>query len=596
MKIKYIDGKRFKRGIKAGAKKVYDNQDHLNEINVFPVPDADTGSNMASTLKTVVENMDKDSNESIDASSRKIADSALMGARGNSGVILAQFFHGLAKGLEERIRISTEQFGHAVQQAKKSSYEALNQPKEGTILTVIKDWAENIYENSKKTIDFQELLHNGMEAAKKSLENTKTKLESLKKANVVDSGAQGFVYILEGITHFIKKGEIKELDKQVQVEPIKTVAHTDITLEDIKFRFCTECLIEGPQIDLKTLRRQIERYGDSIVVAGSEHKARLHIHSNKPAEVFAIARKYGDLLQQKADDMKKQYLVSHNPHPAIALVIDSACDLPQKFIDEQQIHVVPVRVSFGNSTYIDKITITPEYFYDMLLTEPHHPKTSQPPPSEFRNLYQFLLSHYESIISIHIPEAASGTYQNAMAAAREFPEKKISIIDSRSLSIGFGFVAEKAAQLIKEGKDHDEIVREINTFKERTQIFVSIPSLKYLMKSGRVSKAKGLVAKILHIKPILHLDQRGMPQHFSKSFSDMGAVEKVFRLTMEFVKDKKQVRFAVAHANDMRKAEYLTGKLKEKFGDIPITVMQVSPVLGAHAGIGAAAIGITWEE
>ncbi|HCK98634.1 MAG TPA: dihydroxyacetone kinase, partial [Candidatus Marinimicrobia bacterium] len=187
MKIKYIDGKRLNRGIKAGAKKVYDNQDHLNEINVFPVPDADTGSNMASTLKTVVENMDEDANESIDASSRKIADSALMGARGNSGVILAQFFHGLAKGLEERIKITTEQFGKAVQQAKESAYEALNQPKEGTILTVMKDWAENIYQNSKKVVDFQELLHNGLDVARKSLENTKTKLESLRKANVVDS-------------------------------------------------------------------------------------------------------------------------------------------------------------------------------------------------------------------------------------------------------------------------------------------------------------------------------------------------------------------------------------------------------------------------
>ena len=595
MKIKYIDGKRFRRGIKAGAKKVCDNQDYLNEINVFPVPDADTGSNMASTLKTVVEDLSNDPNESVDSSSRKIADSALEGALGNSGVILAQFFHGLAKGLEERIKITTEQFGKAVQQAKESAYEALNQPKEGTILTVMKDWAENIYQNSKKVVDFQELLHNGLDVAKKSLENTKTKLESLRKANVVDAGAQGFVYILEGITHFIKKGRIKEFDKQIQVKPIKTVAHTDMTLEDIKFRFCTECLIEGQQIDLKTLRRQIEPYGDSIVVAGSEHKARLHIHSNKPAEVFAIARKYGDLLQQKADDMKKQYLVSHNPHPSIALVVDSACDLPQEFINEHQIHVIPVRVSFGNSTYIDKITITPEYFYEMLLTESHHPKTSQPPPSEFRNLYQFLLSHYESIISIHIPEAASGTYQNALTAAKGFPEKKISIIDGKSLSIGFGFVAEKAAMLIKDGKDHDEVVREIEKFTKQTQLFVSIPSLKYLMKSGRVSKAKGLVAKILHIKPILHLDQRGMPQHFSKSFSDMGAVKKVFKLVINFVKDKKQVRFSVAHCNDIQKAQYLVKQLKEKFGDIPITIMPVSPVLGAHAGIGAAAVGISWE-
>ncbi|MBU1063665.1 DegV family EDD domain-containing protein [bacterium] len=596
MKIKYIDGKRFSRGIKAGAKMVYDNQDYLNDINVFPVPDADTGTNMAATLKTVVDEMDDSSGESVDSSSRQIADSALKGARGNSGVILAQFFYGLSKGLEERIKISTEQFGHAVQQAKNAAYEALSYPKEGTILTVIKDWAENIYTNSKRVVDFQDLLHHGLEVAKKSLENTRTKLESLRKANVVDAGAQGFVYILEGITDFLKRGKIRDIDKSARIEPIKEVAHTDISIDDIIFRYCAECLIEGQQIDLKTLRHQIESFGDSVVVAGSEHRARLHIHTNEPAEVFAIARQYGDLLQQKADDMKKQYLVSHNPHPKIALVVDSACDLPQEFIDEYQVHVIPVRVSFGNSTYIDKITITPDLFYEMLLTEPHHPKTSQPPPADFRNLYAFLLSHYDSIISIHIPEAASGTYQNALSAAREFPEKTITVIDGKSLSIGFGFVAERAARLIADGKPHAEIVQAIIAYTEQTQLFVSIPSLKYLMRSGRVSKAKGIITKILNVKPILHLDSRGMPQICSKCFSDMGAVKKVFKLAMKFIKDKQSVRFVVAHTNDLRKAEYLVNRLKEKFGDIPITVLPVSPVLGAHAGNGAAALGISWEK
>lgn len=596
MKIKYLDGKRFSRGIRAGARRVWDHQDYLNDINVFPVPDADTGTNMAATLKTIVDEMTVYPAESVDSSSRQIADSALKGARGNSGVILAQFFHGLAQGLERRIQISTEQFGQAVQRAKEAAFEALSQPKEGTILTVIKDWAENIYANSQRIRDFQELLHNSLAVAKQSLENTRLKLEALKKANVVDSGAQGFVYILEGITDFLKTGKIREIEKNDSMPAVQEIAHTDLKAEDIRYRYCTECLIEGRKIDLKRLRRQIEAFGDSVVVAGSESRARLHIHSNEPAQVFAIAREYGDLLQQKADDMKKQYLVTHFPHPKIALVVDSACDLPQEFIDEHRIHVVPVRVSFGNSTYLDKITITPEYFYQMLQTEIHHPKTSQPAPADFRNLYAFLLSHYDSIISIHLPEAASGTYQNALSAAKEFPDRKISVIDGKSLSIGFGFIAERAARLIAAGKSHDEVVKSVCNYSRLTQMFVSIPSLKYLMRSGRVSKAKGILANILHLKPILNLDARGMPRHYSKSFSDWGAVKKIFKLAIRFVENKKAVRFTVAHANDLTKAEYLVRRLKEKFGDIPIPVLPVSPVLGAHAGNGAAAIGIAWEE
>jgi DegV family protein with EDD domain len=594
MKIKYLDGKRFNRGIRAGAQMVYDNQDYLNDINVFPVPDADTGANMASTLKTVIDELD-DNCESLGSISRSIADSALKGARGNSGVILAQFLHGLSNGLDKCVKITTEQFGKAVRSAREAAYEALSHPKEGTILTVIHDWAENIYQNRKKHLDFSELLHHGLEAAKRSLEDTRLKLESLRQANVVDSGAQGFVFILEGITDFLKRGRLRSMPQAVKIDPIKTVAHTVLGPQDIKFRYCTECLIEGQRIDQKKLRQRIEKYGDSVVVAGSEHRARLHIHSNQPAAVFAIARRYGELLQQKAEDMLMQYRVAHNPHSRIALVVDSACDLTQEFLDKHQIHVVPVRVSFGNSTYIDKVTITPEYFYNMLLTEKQHPKTSQPPPADFRNLYAFLLSHYESIISIHLPEAASGTYQNAVAAAQEFPDKKISVIDGKSLSVGFGFIAEKAAALITNGKTHDEVVQDVTDYTKHTQVFVSIPSLKYLVRGGRVSHAKGFLAKILNIKPILNLDSRGMPQHYAKCFSDRGAVKKMLRLVFNFVQDKQLVRFAVAHANDIEKANYLVTQLRNKFGEIPIAILPASPVLGAHAGNGAAAIGIAWE-
>lgn len=594
MKIKYIDGKRFLRGIRAGARKVVDQQDHLNKINVFPVPDADTGTNMAATMKTVVTNMSPD-NSPIDEATQKIADSALEGARGNSGVILAQFFYGLAKGIGKNHKVSTAQFAEAAVSAKQHAFKALSEPREGTILSVIKDWAENVYENSKKIFDFQELLNHALEVAKRSLEATRSKIEAMRNANVVDSGAQGFVYILEGISHFIDRGRIKE-NQETALDPVEPIAHTEALPEQINYRFCTECLIEGQNIPVDDLRKQIEQYGDSVVLAGSDKKARLHIHSNEPAKVFKIARQYGALLQQKADDMLKQYLVAHNPHPRIALVVDSACDLPQEFIDRYNLHVVPVRVSFGQSCYIDKITITPEYFYEMLDSEPEHPQTSQPSPADFINLYGFLLSHYDSIISIHIPESVSGTFQNALNAARTFPDRKISIIDSKTLSVSMGFIAERAVELIAAGKSHDEIVTDLTRATRRTQIFVGIPNLKYMIRGGRVGKAKGLAAKLLHIKPILNLDEHGVPQHFSKSFSRKGAFAKVLQLAIDLAAQKTNPRFRIAHVNNHSIAEHYVSELKKRFGVVSINILPASPVLGAHAGIGAAAIGISWSE
>ena len=215
MKIKYIDGKRFIRGIKVGAYKIVNHQDYLNKINVFPVPDADTGTNMAATMKTIVDNIQEDTNQ-IDEATKNIANSALEGARGNSGVILAQFFYGLAKGIGKNKRLTTIQFGEAVNSAKSHAYEALSKPREGTILSVIKDWAENIYENSKKIFDFQELLNHSLEVARHSLEKTRTKIEAMRNANVVDSGAQGFVYILEGISNFINRGRSEEHTSELQ--------------------------------------------------------------------------------------------------------------------------------------------------------------------------------------------------------------------------------------------------------------------------------------------------------------------------------------------------------------------------------------------
>lgn len=594
MKIKYIDGKRFTRGIKAGTHEIIKRQAHLNKINVFPVPDADTGTNIAATMKTVVDNLSIEPEDIAQATS-KIADSALEGGRGNSGVILAQFFYGLSNALKRHCKINTTQFAEAANVAKEHAYKALSKPKEGTILTVIKDWAENLRENSKFISDFEELLSHSLEAAKKSLEKTRYKIEAMRHAHVVDSGAQGFVYLLEGITNFIKRGQLKN---QIQPEttPIESVASTEILPEQITFRFCTECLIEGTNIDLAALREKIEGYGDSLVLAGSPQKARLHIHTNEPAQVFYLAKQYGDLLQQKADDMLRQYMVSHHPHAPIALVMDSAADLPQDFIDKHNIHVVPVRVAFGNSLYLDKITITPDIFYQMLATEPHHPKTSQPSPADFKNLYSFLLSHYDSIISISLPEAASGTFQNARRAAQEFPDRKINLIDSRALSVTFGLVVRKAAELIEAGLSHEEIVAEVTKFTRRTQIFVNIPSLKFLVRGGRVGKAKGFIANLLNVKPILKLNEDGMPIHCDQSFSNKGAVAKVLRLAIEFASQKKDPQFAIAHANNPTVAEYYATEIKKHFGVEPLYILPASPTLGAHAGNGAAGIGIAWSE
>ncbi len=197
MKVYYLNGKRVYYAIMAGARKVSHQRHHLNEINVFPVADGDTGNNLSLTLNHILEEVNPQS--AANQTFESIAAASLTGARGNSGVILAQFLNGLAEEVKPHKEISTDVFGESLIRSVPYAYESMANPVEGTMLTVLKEWAESFYELGKKSNDFGEVLTKSLDRARESLKNTPEKLEVLKKASVVDSGAQGLVHFLEGI-------------------------------------------------------------------------------------------------------------------------------------------------------------------------------------------------------------------------------------------------------------------------------------------------------------------------------------------------------------------------------------------------------------
>ncbi|HEX9149929.1 MAG TPA: DAK2 domain-containing protein, partial [Thermoanaerobaculia bacterium] len=194
--IGYLDGRRLSRAVIAGAHFVGQRAEPLNKINVFPVPDGDTGTNLATTLQKIAAGIARVRERHVRRVSTAVADEALAGARGNSGAILAQFFSGFCEGLPDRPRITTSDFGDAVVRAADSAYGAIARPVEGTILTVIRDWARYVANRAKDIRDFAVILPDSLKEAKRSLENTPKQMAALRKAGVVDAGAQGFVYLL----------------------------------------------------------------------------------------------------------------------------------------------------------------------------------------------------------------------------------------------------------------------------------------------------------------------------------------------------------------------------------------------------------------
>jgi len=325
---------------------------------------------------------------------------------------------------------------------------------------------------------------------------------------------------------------------------------------------------------------------------------RLHVHTNTPAELFNELRNTGTLAFQKADDMLRQSEVVYNRKWKIALVTDSTCDLSQDLIDQYQINMLPININFGENHYLDKVTIQPEQFYTLLKENKDYPKSSQVNEKSFTNLYSHLASHYDSIIAIHLSDKLSGTFNSskkaALAISTEF-NKPISVINSKNLSGALGLVVLRTAKAIESGLSHDQIVMMAENWATHLRIFVSVKSIKYLVRGGRVSAVRGIIARMLNINPIVSIDETGKAIVFDKSFNQRANMEKVMGYITKISKEKQIWNYIVLHANNEYASQWYSEKMENLIDKKPVSVVNISPIVGANAGIGAAAVALLYD-
>ncbi len=579
MAIEYLDGIRLYRSLSIGLKRVVSRQDYLNRINVFPVPDCDTGTNMAYTLTSIEDGIANNIHSNIRKMSASIADAALDGARGNSGAILAQFFVGFSEGIINKKELRTTDFGHALSTAKEYAYDALAVPREGTILSVISDWVDDIKVNSKYNKDFRSLLRESLNEAQKSLDRTPEQLDVLAKAGVVDAGAQGFVDLMNGIQEFIDNGSITDI-KNIELSEAPAQSNADL---DESYRFCTECTVIGDNIDRIAMRENLMEHGKSIVLAGTKKKAKVHIHTNEPKTIMEICGRFGKVSGEKADDMLHQQKDAYKDHKSIALVVDSGCDLPEEMIEELDIHVVPVRLNFGDKHYVDKITMTADEFWEEIDRNPKHPKTSQPSPGDFRRQYQFLASHYESAVSLHLPAISSGTFQSAVTATKSLHDFPVKVLDACNGSIGTGLIAWRVADAINEGHSYDEVVEIAEQAIINTKIFITLDTLDFAVKGGRVTPITQTIANLLRINPILALGKDGIVS-VGKTFGRSNKYDKFLKYLMKNLPEKKPFRVGIGHVKNKDKAHEFRKVFVDLVGNENVFVSDVGPALCVHAG------------
>ena len=595
MTVQYMNSEKLYFAFLAGAREVIKQKNDLNKINVFPVADGDTGTNLAFTMHAIIEEA------RVQNSPKKtmgtIAEAALVGARGNSGIIFAQFINGLYMELEDKEEISIKGFSHSVTNAVSYAHKAISNPVEGTMITVMRDWANSLDKLKDIATDFTEVFSKSMIIAMQSLKDTPNKLKVLKDASVVDSGAKGFIHFLEGFGHFIQTGKSNESQVEVEQNAIQFEStHTHGT-QDLSCRYCTEALVKGDNLNLDEIRSTLDDLGNSLIVAGNEKKVRIHIHTNTPAELFQRLKGFGQIIQQKADDMQRQYEATHARKHRIALVTDSIADLPKDLMDRHQIHMIPLNLIVDESNYLDKLTISPSYLYELMDKSAQYPTSSQPTQKAVEEFLNFVSTNYDSIIVVTVSKQMSGTFEMISKAAQklQMSGKEIAVIDSKSNSAAQGLIVLKAAESIEAGKSFEVVVNETKKALQNTKIFVNVKTLKYMVRSGRINKLTGLAGKLLNLKPVVSIDENGQGIILGKSLSNSASKKKIQSLIKSIAETKNITEYSIVHADAEEQAGQYAKIFTSLIGKEPTYITSISSIVAMNAGIGCVAIALTTE-
>lgn len=608
MTTTYLDGPGLRGALINASESVQRHRAELNRINVFPVPDGDTGTNLALTVSAVADRLRRSRDDSVSAVAREAAEAGIMGARGNCGMILSHFLLGLSESIGERARLSVREFVQVLRAAVEHVYGALERPVEGTMLTIMRaiaDEGERVDETDFATL-FQRLIVRAREA----LARTPELLPALKAAGVVDAGAKGFVHLLEGIAAWIAGDPLAALDDvpDYGTEPMAAAAVAyPVTAET--YRFCTEALVRGTALpDADPVRAYLRERGDSLVVIRGHDMLKVHIHTDEPDEIFAYLRTLGELATHKAEDMEVQHAAMERAAASghmtlarrpMALVSDTACDLPDDVVRAHGIHLVPLNLIFENEALRDRFDISADEFAQRL-REGAHPSTSQPAPAAFLEAFRRAAEEGESIVAVCLSSALSGTLASAQAAARQRKDDTdvpIHLVDSRGGSLLQGLLVLKAAELGELGWAPERVTAELTRVRERTGFFISLDTFDRALASGRVGRGTAWLGSLLDIKPVLDIDDAGRLVPIAKLRGRHNVFPKMFSILEKKVpRDVKKVRFGVMHVACPEVVDEVCAEIRRRYGDREIIVAPGTPIIATHAGEGAWGIAYMIED
>jgi len=601
MRIEYLDGERLRRSLIAGCEYVQGRRAELNRINVFPVPDGDTGTNLALTAASIADGLRALRDDSVAVVAHAAADSAILGARGNCGMILSHFLLGFAQAVGSRPRVDALEFADVLEAAARHVYQSLEKPVEGTIITVMREVAEEA--RIRATDDFADLIESMLRRARDALDRTPDLLPVLRAAGVVDAGAKGFVHLFEGIVAYVHGDPFVAL-QAVPVFDAVAPAAARIALPEVneRYRFCTEALVRGDALpEADTVRAELRARGDSLIVIRGDGILKIHIHTDEPDAIFGWLRGLGRLVTHKAEDMAVQHAAVERAAGAhielarrpISLLVDSACNLPDEVIRAHGIHVVPMLVVFADEVLRDGIDIDAATFVQRLRAG-ERATTSQPAPASFIEGFKRAAADGETVLGILVSSALSGTFASAEAAAKRADELQVRLFDSKGAALTEGLLVLRAAELAEAGRSVDEVIAELTRIRAQSGTLFTVDVFDNLLASGRVGRGKVMIAGLLDIKPILALDTDGRVGPLANVRGSHNVLPRMLDLVARNVPaDARALRFGIQHVGRPDIVKEVSERLLRRFGEREILDAPATPVLATHLGPGA--WGISWQ-
>lgn len=588
--MQYLTQKELKEMMFLSRERVEAKKEEINKINVFPVPDQDTGSNMAKTLAGIkIAIADKEFKD-VSEISEVILDGALTAAQGNAGVIYTGFLAGFLPELDKN-PVDCQKLTVAFEKGSQRARESIQDPKEGTILDVIDAVAFTFKEEVGKGTSIINTFKKAVENANEALLATREKMEIFKKANVVDAGGLGFLIILES---FLEALEKPSFVRAAENEKEKPSEKTRRFIQVLSNRYEIVCLLENPNLELKAAKEELKKLGNSIDIVLVGNKMKIHIHTDYPDEVKSVLRNLGQIQDLRMEDMAKEVVGEESVKKvSIGIVTGNGAMLLPKIAERYRIEQIFIKYHWSKEKSLKGKNIYQKMREVEQLNIQDFPKVIEFESKDFLTAFKKQFQKFKKVLCITTSSKVSKSYNLAQEAKEMVSDQaKVFVFDSQNIMSGQSLLVLRAVGLIQEQREMSEVIKELKKLILRVRTYVLIKNVKWAEKEKLIPKSCiSWMKKIKKLKlfPVIEIKNGIFAEggaFFGKDMSEV-LVKKILKTSKKSRKKGKKIMVIIGHADNLKQAEKLKKALKERMSvDIPFINLMPLPI-GAILGPGA---------